>query len=57
MEEAYEKDGLRDAFWDQIALLYHWGEYKLGIRTLMPGDICELDTLEELCQEDPSYHQ
>ncbi len=57
LEEAYEKDGLRDAFWDQIALLYRWGEYQIGIRTLDREDICEIDTLEELCQADPSYRK
>jgi len=55
LESAYEKDGLRDAFWDEIPLFYRWGEYKIRIRPLERTDILELDTFRDLCLEDPSY--
>ncbi len=53
--EAYEVQGLRSAYWDQVALDLHFGEYEIGIRRLRDADILEIDTFEELCQADPFY--
>ncbi len=55
LETAYEKEGLRDAFWDELPLINYWGEYKIGIRPLDREDIHEIDTFQDLCREDPSY--
>ena len=55
LETAYEKEGLRDAFWDELPLINYWGEYKIGIRPLDREDIHEIYTFQDLCREDPSY--
>ena len=55
VEVAYNAEGLRDAFWDEIPLRFHWGEYELGLRPLKRGAIQEIDSFRDLCMEDPFY--
>ena len=42
-------------YWDDVALFCHPENYELGIREMQAGDVVEIDTLEELAAEDPSY--
>ncbi len=42
-------------YWDDVALFCHPEDYELGIFPMNPGDVTEIDTLEELAAEDPSY--
>lgn len=36
-------------------MFYHFEDYDLGIWPMHPGDIIEIDNLEELRKLDPSY--
>ena len=53
--EAYEKQGLRDYYWDYVPLVFFQEDYTLKICPLSDDEITEIDTFEELCQYDPSY--
>ena len=55
LTEAYEKDGLRNVFWDQIPIFCHPEDYEIGIRPIALTDLVEIDTLEDLCRMDPTY--
>lgn len=57
LTQVYEVQGIRNAYWDEVVLTYHWDEYLLELRPLLHGDVTEIDTLEELCTLDPSYLQ
>ena len=55
LEEEFVMRGARDVFWDEIALFLYPGEYALGIRPVMGGDVIEIDSIQELAELDPSY--
>lgn len=42
-------------YWDDVVLFCHGDEYQLGIFEMNPGDVVEIDTLDELIQLDNSY--
>lgn len=45
----------RDIYWDDIPMFCYPDEYRLGIRKMKPGDVLEIDTLEELAEIDQNY--
>lgn len=45
----------RQLYWDDVALFCYPDEYRLGIRQMKPGDIIEVDSIEELAEIDQSY--
>ena len=47
--------GNRQIYWDDVAMFRHFEEYRLGIYPMQPGDVVELDSLEELAEADPAY--
>lgn len=52
----YEFDrGNRQIYWDDVAMFYHFEDYKLGIREMQKSDIIEIDGLDELVAIDHSY--
>lgn len=57
LEEAYETNGLRDVYWDQLPLGLYQQDYSLELRPLLSSEITELDTFKELCALDPTYLQ
>ena len=54
LEQEFE-GGNRQIYWDDVALFCHPEDYCLGIREMQKGDVCEIDSLEELELIDPSY--
>ncbi len=40
--------GNTDIYWDDVALFCYPQEYQLGIWQMQPGDVIEIDSLEEL---------
>lgn len=57
LEAAFAERGIRDVYWDDVALNLYPRHYSLGIREVRPGDITEIDTVEELIAADPSYRE
>ena len=55
LELEYAERGNTAIYWDDVALFCHPEAYKLGIFPMEKGDVMEIDTLEELAAEDPSY--
>ena len=52
----YEFDrGNRQIYWDDVAMFYHFKDYKLGIREMQESDLIEIDGLDELVTIDRSY--
>ena len=52
--EFWEKNN-RQIYWDDIAMFCYPDQYCLGIREMRPGDILEIDSLDELAAIDPAY--
>lgn len=55
LEFEFEERKNRQIYWDDVAMFYHFEDYDLGIWPMHPGDIIEIDNLEELRKLDPSY--
>ena len=55
LELEYEEKKNTDIYWDDVALFCHPEDFELGIREMSRNDVIEIDTLEELAAEDPSY--
>lgn len=53
---AFERDGGRDYYWEQVPLVYFKDNYRVAVRECMSEDIVEIDTFDELKQIDPSYN-
>jgi CTP:phosphocholine cytidylyltransferase-like protein len=49
------ESGNRQIYWDDVAMFCHFPEYTLGIFEMQPGDVEEIDSLEELVRLDPGY--
>ena len=47
--------GNRQIYWDDVAMFYHFEDYKIGIREMKSCDIIEIDGLDELVAIDHSY--
>ena len=55
LEVEFEEKQNRQIYWDDVAMFCYPKEYKLGIRPMNPGDLIEVDNLEELIALDDSY--
>ncbi len=55
LEYEFEKKKNTDIYWDDVAMFCHFQNYRLGIREMKPGDIIEVDDLQELAEIDSSY--
>lgn len=55
LEYEFER-GNRQIYWDDVAMFFHFEDYKLGIRKMQKSDIIEIDGLDELVAIDHSYH-
>ncbi len=56
LEQEFE-GGNRQIYWDDVAMFYHFKDYKLGIWEMHKDDIIELDGLDELAAVDHSYQK
>lgn len=55
LEEEYVQNQHTDLYWDDVALFCQPDLVRLGIDIIEPTDVCEIDSLAELAQKDPSY--
>lgn len=55
LELEFEEKENRQIYWDDVAMFCHPEEYEMGIREMQPGDIIEVDSLEELIMLDETY--
>lgn len=55
LELEFEERKNRDIYWDDVALFCHPGDYRLGVFSMEPGAVVEVDSLAELAALDPSY--
>lgn len=55
LEIEFEEKKNTQIYWDDIAIFCYPENYQLGIREMQPGDIIEVDDLEELIELDESY--
>lgn len=54
LEFEFER-GNRNIYWDDVAMFYHFSDYKLGIWEMQASDVIEIDALDELIAIDQSY--
>ena len=57
LELEFEQRRNRQLYWDDVALFRYPKEYRLGIFKMEPGDILEVDSLDELAALDQSYQR
>ena len=57
LEFEFEIEKNHQIYWDEIPLFCHAMEYQLGIMRMEPGDVIEIDSLEELAILDRSYRK
>lgn len=57
LELEFEEHRNRQIYWDDVAMFCHFSDYELGIREMQPGEVLEIDSLEELAQIDPVYRR
>ncbi len=57
LEIEFEEKRNRQIYWDDVPLFCYPEQYRLGIRPMQPGDVTEIDTLEELIAIDKSYEK
>ena len=55
IEQVFTAPGGRERYWDQVAMEYHIGEYRVAIRPCTFEDITEIDTYQELKKLDSTY--
>lgn len=55
LEIEFETRGNRQIYWDDVVMFCYPDEYRLGVRQMQPGDVVEVDVLEDLIVLDPSY--
>lgn len=55
LEYEFEKKRNWQIYWDDVALFCYPDEYQLGIWEMQPGDVVEIDSLEELAEIDHRY--
>lgn len=51
----YEEEKKWDIFWDEVALELSKDQFDMGIREVNEGALCEIDTVKELSEIDPTY--
>ena len=55
LEIEFEEKQNRQIYWDDVPMFCYPGTYRLGIRPMDPGDVIEIDSLDELIRMDPRY--
>ena len=55
LELEFEERKNTGIYWDDVPIFCHREDYELGIREMRRDDVVEIDTLEELAAQDPSY--
>lgn len=55
LEEEFIHKKNTDIYWDDVAMFCHPDHYRLKIHPIPDHAVTEIDSLEELCQMDPSY--
>lgn len=55
LELEYAQKHNTSIYWDDVALFCHPEEYELGVFKMNVDDVTEIDTLQDLTAEDPSY--
>ena len=55
LEIEFEEKQNRQIYWDDVPMFCYPGAYRLGIRPMDPGDVIEIDSLDELIRMDPRY--
>lgn len=55
LEFEFEEKQNRQIYWDDLVMFCYPEEYQLGIWEMQPGDLIEVDDLQELAALDPSY--
>jgi len=55
LELEFEEKRNRQIYWDDVALFCHPEDYRLGVYPISPGQLQEIDSLEELIRADASY--
>ena len=55
IETTFEKEKIRDCYWDCVPFYLHPEGYEIYLRKVNPEDRVELDSLEDLAAIDPSY--
>lgn len=55
LEQEFIDNNNREIYWDDLALFCHPEQFDLGIDIILPGDLVEIDSLEELADADPKY--
>lgn len=53
--QVFSAPGGKERYWDQVALEYHIGEYRIAVRPCTFDDIAEIDTYQELKNIDSTY--
>ncbi|MDD7739010.1 MAG: NTP transferase domain-containing protein [Fusicatenibacter sp.] len=57
LEIEFEQKKNTAVYWDDVALFCYPKEYQLGIREMQPGDLMEVDSMEDLVKLDQSYRK
>ncbi len=57
LEEEFEKKNNHQIYWDDVALFCYPEQYQLGVYKMMPEDVVEIDSIEELADTDESYRK
>lgn len=55
LEMEFEINRNRQIYWDDVAMFCYPDEYRLGIMPMNPGDVTEIDDLDELVKIDSTY--
>lgn len=55
LEIEFETKKNRQIYWDDVAMFYHFDDFRLGIFQMHIEDIVEIDSLEQLAQIDYRY--
>lgn len=55
LEVEFAEKKNRQIYWDDVVMFCYPGEYRLGVYPMEPGDVVEIDNLQELAALDASY--
>lgn len=55
LEKEFIENKNTQVYWDDVAMFIYPEEYQLGIFKMQPGDMIEIDSIEELAAMDDSY--
>ena len=55
LQKVYREEKKTNLYWDDVAMFCYPERFHLGVFPMQKDDVVEIDSLEELCQADPSY--